>query len=231
MAQTRINVGQTERIISGVFGGVWLLQSLGHRGLLEKVLAGTLLYRGISGHSYVYQWLNMNTADGSSGTGETEVERKITIEKPIEEVYQFWKMPENFAQVMSNFAQVSQSSDGHVHWKMNGPTRQSIEWDTQVVEDVENEVIRWQTLGESKASNGGEVHFRPASGDRGTEVTLRLSFNAPGGAIGGGISKVLNLIPRTIEEKSLRRFKSLIETGEIPTLAHNLAARATADTW
>jgi uncharacterized membrane protein len=230
MATSQINVNQVERIVSGVFGGVWLLQSLGHRGLLEKALAGALLYRGISGHSYLYQWLNVNTANGSGG-GQGEVERAITIEKPVEEVYQFWKVPENFVQVMANFAQVSQSSDGHVHWAMNGPMQQSIEWDSQVVEDIPNERIRWQTVGDSKASNGGEVHFRPAPGKWGTEVTLRLSFNAPGGAIGGGISKTLGLIPRTIEEKSLRRFKSLIETGEIPTLAHNPAARATVGTW
>ncbi len=188
----KVNVNQVERIASGVFGGVLLLQSLSQRGLLKKALAGALLYRGISGHSYLYQVLNVNTADGSSGVTPAEVERAITIEKPVDELYQFWKVPENFAQIMGNFAQVTQTSDGRVHWTMSGPLQQSIEWDTQVVEDRAGEIIRWQaaeTGDGAKAPNGGEVRFRPAPGSWGTEVTLRIVFNAPGGAIGADITK------------------------------------------
>ena len=85
---------------------------------------------------------------------------------------------------------------------------------------------RWQSVEGASLPSEGEVHFRPAPGDRGTEVTLRIRFNPPGGALGLAAAKVLGFVPRLFAERAIHYFRALAETGEIPTTDRQPAARA-----
>jgi uncharacterized membrane protein len=230
---TNINVHPTERRISTLLGGILLLHSLNRRSfaLGEKVLAAALLYRGIRGHSFLYQALGVSTIGGTGqqqiGTSDNtpEVERSITIEKPADKLYHFWRDPRHLSQILGENAEIRVGSGGLTHWIVQGPFNRRIEWDTQIVEDRPNEIIRWQSLEGAPLLNEGSVRFRRAPGDWGTEVTLHIRFDLPGGQAVNKTIKYLGFVPRMLVEKALRRFKSLAETGEFPTLAHNPSAR------
>lgn len=231
METAKVNIHQTERIVSAGLGGRLLLRSLPRRSLGGAALASALLYRGISGHSYLYQALGMSTAEreGIGASADTaEVERSITIGKPANELFRFWREPQRLSQILGDIAQVTQVSGGRQHWVVHGPFNRRMEWDTQVIEDHPGELVRWKSLDGAPLPNEGLVRFRPAPRDWGTEVALRFRFDAPGGTLGNAVAKRLGIVPGMLAEKALRRFKSLAETGEIPTLKHNPAARIDA---
>jgi uncharacterized membrane protein len=113
-----------------------------------------------------------------------------------------------------------------MHWKVRGPLGRDFEWDTRVVEDRLGSGQRWQSVDGAYLPSEGEVRFRPAPGDRGTEVTLRIRFDPPGGALGLAAAKLLGFVPRLFAERTLHYFRALAETGEIPTTDRQPAARA-----
>jgi uncharacterized membrane protein len=113
-----------------------------------------------------------------------------------------------------------------MHWKVRGPLGRGFEWDTRIVEDRPGRGQRWQSVEGASLPSEGEVQFRPAPGDRGTEVTLRIRFNPPGGALGLAAAKLLGFVPRLFAERAIHYFRALAETGEIPTTDRQPAARA-----
>lgn len=234
MDTENVNIHQAERAVSVGLGGLLLIRSIMRRSLGGGALASILLYRGISGHSYLYQALGMSTADGSKqhGAGESEsaleVAGSITIGKPAQELYRLWRDPQSLSQIMGELAEVTQVSDDRQHWVLQGPFKKRIEWDTQVMEDQPAMLLHWKSLDRAPLPNEGWLSFRPAPGDWGTEVTLRFRFDPPGGVLGNRIARPLTSVTRLLAEKALRRYKSLAETGEIPTLKHNPAARPSA---
>ncbi len=230
METTNVNIPLTERRISTVLGGLLLLGSLPRRSLGGITLASALLYRGVSGHSYLYQLLGAKSTseNGHVATNDAdevlEVERSITIGKSANELSRLLHEPQAIARIMGDFAEVSQVSNNRMRWVIRGPLEQRVEWETQVVEDRPGEVLRWKSLDGAVLPNENALRFRPAPDNRGTEVTLRLNFDLPGGALGTSVARRLKIVPRLAAEKALRHFKSLAEAGEIPTLKHNPAA-------
>lgn len=169
--------------------------------------------------------------DGKEPSGgvadEPEVERSMTIGKPADELYQRWRDPITLPQVMAGFATVRRSSNDRMHWKVKGPLGRAYEWDSETVNDRPGEGIGWRSLPGGAVPNEGSVRFRSAPGGRGTVVTLRFRFDPPGGALGDAVVKLLGAMPlKLVAEGALRRFKSLVETGEIPTTERQPAARA-----
>ena len=231
MATSNVNIHTVERRISALLGGTLLLQSLTRRSsaIGEKALAAALLYRGISGHSFLYQVLGISTANEQQQHGQAdnapEVERSITIEKPADELYRFWRDPQNLSHIMGDLGEVTETGNGITHWVVQGPFHRRIEWNTQFVEERPGELLRWKSVDGSPYPNEGSVQFRSAPRDWGTEVTLHFRFDAPGGTLGNKAVNSAIIIPRLLVEKALRRFKSLAESGEYPTLKHNPAAR------
>lgn len=139
----------------------------------------------------------------------------ITVNKPIEEVYAFWKNPQNFPLFMQNLESVKVSSPSRAHWKVKAPAGLSIEWDAELIQDEPNERIAWKSVGDGEVINTGTVRFRAATGNRGTEVELETQTKPKGGPLGAKIAKFLATVPRTQMMNDLRRFKQLIEVGEV----------------
>ncbi len=152
---------------------------------------------------------------GESSDGSVPLTAVITVNKPIEEVYQFWKNPENFSRFMDQIESVRITSGRRAHWKIKAPPGLGIEWDAEVVTDKPNEVISWESVDSSELENRGTVRFRPAAGNRGTEIELLMNFKPKGGALGQRIAKYFSIIPKTQMMNDLRRFKQIIELGEI----------------
>jgi uncharacterized membrane protein len=162
-------------------------------------------------------------------TDAPEVERSITIGKSAAELYRFWRHPKNLRRIMEHFAEVSRMGEDRQHWRVSVPLGQSLEWDARIVEEYPDEFLHWMSLPGSQLPNEGSLRLSPAPGGRGTEVKLYFRFDPPGGILGDAAVKLLGFAPRMVAEKALRRFKSLMETGEIPTTEHQPAARADTD--
>jgi uncharacterized membrane protein len=146
--------------------------------------------------------------------GAFPVAAVITVNKPIEEVYDFWKDPENFSRFMDVIETVRATGPGRSHWTIKGPADLNIEWDAEVSTDTPSEAISWRSVN-GDVENTGTVRFRRAAGNRGTEVELEVQFKPKGGEVGERIAKFLLAIPRTQLMNDLRRFKQIMELGEI----------------
>ena len=229
---------RVERMASALLGAVLLTRgvrrpSLG--GAAASFVGADLVYRGITGHSAIYRAIGASPVGrrsrraGAVAAGSPEVERAITIGKPADELYHFWRVPENFSRVMGDFAEMRAVSDTRSHWIVRGPRGRTLEWDSEIVEERPGELLRWESLGGAKVPNEGRVRFRPAPDGWGSEVTLSLRFDPPGGALGDAAAKLLEIVPRQAASSVLRRFKALVETGELPTLAHNPSHRGSGD--
>lgn len=140
----------------------------------------------------------------------------VTVKRPLDEVYGFWHEFENLPRFMTHIESVRMTGNGRSHWVASTPLMpKKLEWDAQIVEDVPNRLISWRTVDDSTIPNSGSVRFGPAPGGRGTEVVVELDFDVPGGRLAELVAKMLGEEPVLEVEDDLRRFKQVMETGEI----------------
>jgi uncharacterized membrane protein len=232
--ESRINVGRMERWLSMVAGGALAAYALKRRSVPggTAALAGAaLLYRGATGHCDVYQALGVNRASGHGtgvaadwgsdtrqqlgGSAGIHVEESITVNKPVAEVFRFWRNFENLPKFMNHLESVSMREGGVSHWVARGPAGTTVEWDARVINEIDNKLIGWQSLEGSTVSTAGSVNFRAT--DRGTDIRVHLQYNPPGGKLGAAVAKLFGEEPGMQIREDLRRFKQLMETGEIAT--------------
>jgi uncharacterized membrane protein len=168
----------------------------------------------------------LGKAAGKRHGSAPEVERAITIGKSEDELRRVWLDARTLPQVMAGFASVRPTGSGRMHWKVEGPLGGVHEWDTETLDQPGTD-LGWRSLSDSAVRNEGALRFAPAPAGRGTVVTLRVRLHPPGGALGGRIVESIGATSlELIAEGALRRFKNLVETGEIPTTARQPAARA-----
>lgn len=139
----------------------------------------------------------------------------VSILKSPEEVYRFWRNFENLPRFMAHLESVKVIDDRRSHWKVKGPAGTHIEWDAEITEDRPNELIAWRSLEGADVQNSGTVRFQRAPGDRGTFVRVDLQYDAPGGKLGTLLAKLFGREPAQQTKGDLRRFKQVIETGEV----------------
>ena len=158
-------------------------------------------------------------------TGDYElVGRTVTINRPREELYAFWRDFANLVHFMENIERVEVIDERRSHWMVSAPAGKTVEWDSVIEEDVPNELIAWQSAEGADVQHVGRVEFRPAPGGRGTAVSVTIAYDPPAGAIGKAIAKVFQREPRSQARRDLRRFKQLMEAGEIATSEPPFAA-------
>lgn len=145
------------------------------------------------------------------------VEKTVTINKSPEELYRFWHDFENLPRFMKHLQSVEVKDAKRSHWITSGPLGSSVEWDADITEDQENQLIAWRSIEGADIENSGSIHFKPNSHDRGTQVKVVMGYNPPAGAVGDVIAKLFGEAPEQQLGDDLRRFKMLMETGEIAT--------------
>jgi uncharacterized membrane protein len=143
------------------------------------------------------------------------VRAAITVRQNAEELYAFWHDFERFPQFMAHLEEVRSTGPNMSHWKARAPLGLSAEWDAELTEDLPGQRISWRSAAGSKIENSGTVKFIPAPGDQGTEVHVELHYDVPGGAVGALIAKLFGEEPAMQIKDDLRRFKQIVETGEI----------------
>lgn len=219
LTDTSQNVGDNERVVSGVAGAGLVAYGLskgGAMGAVLSLLGGGLIYRGASGHCHVYSAMDKNTAAESAPT-RIHVQKSVTIDKSQEELYTFWRNFENLPQFMNHLESVTVTGDKTSHWKAKAPLGYSVEWDAEITSDVPNEKIGWKSAEISDVPNSGVVEFRPTA-NRGTEVRVTLTYEPPAGYVGSLIAKLFGEEPSLQIWEDLRRFKALMEAGSIITI-------------
>jgi uncharacterized membrane protein len=224
------NVGQVERLVSSVGGGALALYgvtrgSLG--GIALALLGAALVQRGVSGHCNVYEAMNFSTAgDASLRNSEnvsvpaergTKVEKSVTINRPAEELYSFWRNFENLPRFMNHLEAVRVTGESRSHWVAKAPAGTSVEWDAEIYNEKEGELIAWRTLEGSQVASAGSVRFESAPGGRGTIVRVSLKYDPPGGKLGSLVARLFGENPEQQIDEDLGRFKQLMETGEVAT--------------
>jgi uncharacterized membrane protein len=164
-------------------------------------------------------------SDGGDGARETSqgwmqrgvrVEQVTTINRPIDEVFAFWKNFENFPRFMRHLESVEQLSGPLSRWRAKGPAGMTVEWEAEMLEAREHEWIAWRSLDGADVQNSGSVRFQRAPGARGTEVRVQLQYSPPGGVLGKGIAWLFGEEPSQQIHEDLHRMKGLLETGEVP---------------
>ena len=143
------------------------------------------------------------------------VTKSITLMKPRAEVYRFWRELERLPSFMIHLQSVTAIGKSRSHWVANAPGGAQVEWDADIVAERENELLSWRSVEGSDIQNEGSVRFKDAPADRGTEVRVELSYDAPGGAAGAAIAKWFGEEPSQQLTDDLRRFKQVMETGEV----------------
>ena len=144
------------------------------------------------------------------------VTKSVTINRTPEAVYRFWRDFSNLPQFMIHVRSIAATGD-RSHWVVAAPAGQTVEWDAEIVEEIPGRSIHWRTVAEADVRHGGQVEFHPATGNRGTVAKIHLSYEAPAGKAGAAIAKLFGEEPEIQVREDLRRFKRLLETGELPT--------------
>ncbi|MBP8001070.1 MAG: DUF2892 domain-containing protein [Chloroflexi bacterium] len=211
-----LNVGLSERWLSGIAGfglTAYGISRASLKGLILAVGGGYLMYRGISGYCPAYAAANLNTFTGST-PGEIKVKATITINKPVSEVYTYWRHLENLPTFMKHLTAVTVKDDKHSHWSIKAAAGLMLEWDAEIIAEQENQLLAWRSLPGATITNMGLIYFKEAPGGRGTEVKIHISYNLPGGIVGELVTPLLNKVASKQIKDDLRYFKQLLETGE-----------------
>jgi uncharacterized membrane protein len=144
-----------------------------------------------------------------------DVKKAITVGRPVEEVYRYWRDFENLPRFMRHLESVQTTGDGRSRWRAKAPAGKTVEWDAEIVDDQPNRRIAWRSLEGAEVDNAGEVRFEPAPAGRGTEVYVALRYDPPAGPVGALVAKLFGEEPGQQVEGDLRRFKQVLETGSV----------------
>ena len=229
------DLGKTERLISGVAGAALLLLTFRTRrlrpflfpvatGLIAKALKGRAGRPGASGRT---RGDDRTSRVASVGRGHgIKVEESVTINRPVLEVYRFWRNFENLPRFMDHLEAVTVIDDTRSHWVAKGPAGTKVEWDAIIHNEVDDELIAWRSLPGSDVNNAGSVHFTPTPDGTGTDVRVVLSYDPPAGKLGAAVAKLLGEEPSKQVADDLRRFKQVMDSGDVTAGARPIAGRA-----
>ena len=224
------NVGEAERWASAIGGGLLVLLGLKRKsaaGLAIAAVGGAVAYRGLSGHCEVYHRLGLSTVDADDA-GHTpsqklnkhgvHVEVAYSIQKPRHELYAFWRDFSNLPKFMRHLQSVTVQDGTRSHWVTAAPGGGTVSWDADVINDVPDELIAWHSLAGGDVDNAGSIRFVDGPAGRGTEVKVSMNYVPPGGKVGAAIAKLFGRSGEDEVREDLRRFKQLMETGEVTTI-------------
>lgn len=159
------------------------------------------------------------------------VRQSVTVNRPAEELYSFWRDFQNLPRFMQHLESVEVTSDRRSRWTARGPLGKHVRWEAEITEDRPGELIAWRSVDGSAVENSGTVRFEPASGDRGTVIRAELEYYPPAGLLGATVAKLLGEEPQGQLKEDLHRLKQLLEAGEIITTKGQPAGRGSSTSW
>jgi len=235
--RSNVNVNTVERWASALGGAAVAVAGLRRfvdedraAGSLIGAAGAVLIWRGATGHCHVYEAAGLSTAHRNGDTRErlsgsrgVNVDESVTIAREPGELYSAWRAFEWLPRVIPDLVSVRQLGGGRSHWIAEGPQGSRVEWTAEIINEIPPELIAWRSTEASGFVCAGSVHFTAAAGHRGTVVRVRMQYDVPGGKLGAAIARMLGREPGQAIREGLRRFKQLVETGEIARSAPNAA--------
>jgi uncharacterized membrane protein len=205
----------TEGVWSRVAGDALDLTSLGIAATNPEAKLGRVAFA--TANVLAVTALDVICAMQLSSSANRGIHAKGTciINLPPEEVYNFWRDFQNLPRFMRHVDAVVDHGDGRSHWKVKGPAGMEVEWDATIIADVPGEVITWRSLEGSDVDHAGAVRFERATGGRGTIVKVNIEYNPVGGVLGATVAKLFGEEPEQQLDDDLRRFKQVLEVGEV----------------
>jgi uncharacterized membrane protein len=149
--------------------------------------------------------------------GDVLIGRSVTIDRPRQDLYAFWRDFTNLPQFMHSVYSVTVHDALHSHWVIEAPASKTVEWDSRITQDEPARLIAWESLQGASVRNSGRVEFFDSPDGRGTVVRVTLTYDPPAGAVGKMVAKLFQREPKIQARRDLRRFKQLMETGEVST--------------
>jgi uncharacterized membrane protein len=189
----------------------------------HPILAGGVVLLG-AGLAYAAARA-LNNREGDVAR-DVHVETSIAIDRSPEELYAFWRDFTNLPVFMMNLESVTLLDSVRSHWIANGPLGKRVEWDAEVYNDKQNELIAWRSLENADVINAGSVRFEAGPEGHGTFVRVTVNYNPPAGAIGASLAKFLGAEPQQLIKEDLRRLKQMMEAGEMATIDGQTSGRA-----
>ncbi len=217
------NLADWERFASVLVGASLVAAALRHgRTLSPSGLTGlSLIARGVSGYCPISECAGRSsrsddTRHALAGAGGTKLTESITIARPREELFELWRDLTNLPKFMRGLERVEYVEPGVTHWVFAGPAGSTLEWDAEIINEVEGSLIGWRSLAGADLISAGSVRFKDAAAG-GTEVTVTMQYAPPAGRLGEAVSWITGWAPASLLREDLRRLKRWLETGEIPT--------------
>lgn len=226
------NIGTWERVAS-IAAGVGVLtigaRRGGRMGRMATTAGAGLLARGITGycpgHAMVrHRRRRRDTRLALGGDRGAFVREGVTIKAPSEVLYAMWRDPANLQGIVPAVESVERLDDRHARWVTRGSGSVMTNWNAEVINDVPDRLIGWRSFTGADVAHAGSVTFRPRLPDE-TEVTVTLQCEVSGGRVGLTLASVFGGSPRAMVRSALRRWKQLLETGELPTVTGQSAGR------
>jgi uncharacterized membrane protein len=228
------NVGVVERCASVAAGVALIAYGITRRSLKKHCLTAVgilLVYRGATARCPVYSKLGItrgpfrsNSRVALSGDRGIHVRESVCIEKPIDELYRFWRAFDNLPRFMTHLESVTDLGNGRSRWVAQGPAGRLVEWEAEVINAVENQVIGWRSLPNADVVSAGSVNFDAVHGGRATQVTVHLQYAPVAGRLGGLAAAIVGREPSQTIREDLRHLKQLLEAGEVPTTGRRTSA-------
>jgi uncharacterized membrane protein len=220
------NMGAIDRSLAGVLGAGLVGFGATRRSLPSMIGSiaggGALLAMAATGYCPFYHALGIDNARKGTAQPSNYYEEGIhvvvsyVIARPPEELFQFWRNFENLPRFMHHVKSVSCQGPTRSHWVARGPAGMDVEWDAEIINEEPDRLISWRTVGEADVDSAGTVMFVPAVDARGTRVHVNLDYIPPAGRVGKAIAKIFGDDPAQLIRDDLRRFKQIMETGEVP---------------
>jgi uncharacterized membrane protein len=173
----------------------------------------------------------LSRRDGARGDGAIRVAQSVWINRSPEELYRFWRDFQNLPRFMKHIESARQTEGGRSHWVAKAPAGTTVEWDAEITEDRPNELIAWRSLEGSDVDSVGSVRFERAPGGRGSIVKVEMRYRPPAGVVGATVAKFLGKDPGRQIKDDLRRFKQIMEAGEVITTEGQPTGRSSSSSW
>lgn len=223
-AHLPVNIHSWERLGSILLGGGMVLSGLLRgkaSGLVMTLLGSGMVYRGMTGHCYLYGALGIDTTPHRPSTSVSaqqgyKFETRIAIQRSPEDLFRFWRNLENLPTIMNHLVSVRQTDERRSHWVAQGPLGSTVEWDAEINNERENELIAWRSLEGSQVDTAGSIHFERLPNDQGTMLRISLKYNPPAGKVGANLAGLLGAGLEDQLREDLGRFKRMMEAGESP---------------
>ena len=225
LVHSRRNISNAERWVSVATGSALALYGIRHwrsNGWVHATLAALFFRWGATGHCEVYEALGINTAGTGGDTRRVlgggngiNVEESITINRPVQELFEFWRRLENLPRFMHHLESVERLTETISRWRAKGPAGYTAEWNAEIINEIPNKLVAWRSIEGADVVSAGSVHFDDAGQGRGTRIRVRLQYSPPGGKAGAALARMMVADPRQQIREDLERFKQLVEAGEV----------------